>query len=206
VIKSVDSPPAGTDARSYWDGEAGTFDDEPDHGLRDPRVRSAWSRLLLPLMPKAAARVADLGSGTGSLALLLAAAGHEVRGLDIAPRMVEAARMKAARSRVHADFDLGDAAEPPWPPASFDVVLVRHVLWAMADPGAALARWLELLSLDGRLVLIEGRWSTGVGLTAVQARQLVLRQRAEAIVTTLDDPNLWGRPVEDERYMLVSAR
>jgi hypothetical protein len=25
-----------------WDTLAATFDDEPDHGLRDPRIRAAW--------------------------------------------------------------------------------------------------------------------------------------------------------------------
>ncbi|MYR55167.1 SAM-dependent methyltransferase, partial [Streptomyces sp. SID625] len=26
-----------------WDAQAAVFDDEPDHGLRDPRVRAAWA-------------------------------------------------------------------------------------------------------------------------------------------------------------------
>jgi hypothetical protein len=48
--------PSGTLARvmdpaGYWDGQAATFDDEPDHGLRDEGVRSAWRRLLLPVLP-----------------------------------------------------------------------------------------------------------------------------------------------------------
>jgi hypothetical protein len=31
-----------------WDDQAVTFDDEPDHGLRDPAVRQAWADLLRP--------------------------------------------------------------------------------------------------------------------------------------------------------------
>jgi 2-polyprenyl-3-methyl-5-hydroxy-6-metoxy-1,4-benzoquinol methylase len=53
--------------------------------------------LILPLMPKPCATVADLGCGTGSLAVLLASAGHEVHGLDFSGQMVEAAKAKAAR-------------------------------------------------------------------------------------------------------------
>jgi len=34
----------------------------------------------------------------------------------------------------------------------------------------------------------------------------VLRHRAEASVTVLDDPLLWGGPVSDERYLLMSPR
>ncbi|WP_249714450.1 class I SAM-dependent methyltransferase [Rhizomonospora bruguierae] len=192
------------DVAAYWDGQAAGFDAEPDHGLADPTVRAAWTRLLLPLMPTACARVADLGSGTGSLAVLLAQAGHRVSGVDLAPRMVEVARAKAAAAGVPAEFDVGDAATPPWPAGTFDVVLVRHVLWALPDPDAALQRWVELLKPDGRLVLVEGRWWTGGGLAAGQATDLVLRHRREAVVARLDDPTLWGGPIRDERYLLVS--
>jgi SAM-dependent methyltransferase len=193
-----------TDVAAYWNGQAATFDAEPDHGLRDPAVRDAWTRLLVPLMPPASARIADLGSGTGSLAVLLAAAGHRVSGVDLASRMVELARAKATAANVPAEFEVGDAASPPWSARSFDVVLVRHVLWALPDSDAALGCWLELLKPDGLLVLIEGHWWTGGGLPAVQATELVLRKRREVAVTRLDDPALWGGPIRDERYLLVS--
>ncbi|RRR69765.1 SAM-dependent methyltransferase, partial [Streptomyces sp. RP5T] len=29
-----------------WDAEAASFDEEPDHGLRDPAVRAAWAERL----------------------------------------------------------------------------------------------------------------------------------------------------------------
>jgi SAM-dependent methyltransferase len=192
------------DLVQYWDEQAERFDDEPDHGLADPQVREAWARLLLPLMPPSAS-VADLGSGTGTLAVLLGQAGHRVSGLDIAPRMVDAARVKAASTGVDAEFIVGDAAAPPWAPGSFDVVLTRHVLWAMPDPDAALKRWLELLRPGGLLLLIEGRWSTGAGLTAEEVAELVLRHWAEATVRTLDDPAFWGGPITDERYLVASS-
>jgi SAM-dependent methyltransferase len=192
-------------AAEYWDAQAETFDDEPDHGLTDPAVRQAWAGLLLPRLPDGAA-VADLGSGTGSLAVLLGQAGHRVSGVDLAPRMVEGARAKAAGAGVQADFVLGDAASPPWAPGSFDVVLSRHVLWAMPDPDETLRRWVRLLRPDGVLLLVEGRWRTGGGLTAAETTALVLRHRREADVERLDDPVLWGGPITDERYLLVSRR
>lgn len=190
--------------REFWDRHAATFDDEPDHGLRDPLVRAAWARLLLPLVPTASS-VVDLGCGTGSLSVLLAEAGHEVHGLDLSSRMVEAARAKASMAGVAAEFVVGDAALPPWASA-FDVVLARHVLWALPDPAAALAAWVSLLRPGGVLLLVEGRWSTGAGLTSAQTRSLVLGVRAEAEVTALTSEDLWGRPIGDERYLVVSRR
>ncbi len=69
---------------AYWDSQAATFDEQPDHGLRDPHVRAAWEQLLLPRLPPVPAMIADLGCGTGSLSVLPAAAGHTVAGLDLA--------------------------------------------------------------------------------------------------------------------------
>ena len=85
------------------------------------------------------------------------------------------------------------------------MVLTRHVLWALPDPGQALGRWVRLLKPAGRLVLVEGNWSTGGGLTATESEALVRQWRREAHVVRLEDPALWGGPIDDERYLLVSA-
>jgi ubiquinone/menaquinone biosynthesis C-methylase UbiE len=195
-----------TGEAGYWDSQADTFDRQPDHGLLDPQVRQAWRRLLLAELPSAPAAVADLGCGTGTLSVLLAAEGYAVTGLDFAPQMIRAARAKARAAGVSARFELSDAAAPTLPAGSFDAVLARHVLWAMPDTGAALEAWLRLLLPGGVLLLIEGRWSTGAGLTAREAGRAVLRQRSDATITVLDDAALWGAPVTDERYLLISRR
>jgi len=195
-----------TEETGYWDSQADTFDREPDHGLLDPQVRQAWRRLLLAELPAAPAAIADLGCGTGTLSVLLAAEGYAVTGLDFAPQMIRAARAKARAAGVGARFELSDAAAPTLPAASFDVVLARHVLWALPDTADALEAWLRLLLPGGLLVLVEGRWSTGAGLTAREAGQAVLRHRSDATITVLSDPALWGGPVTDERYLLVSRR
>jgi predicted TPR repeat methyltransferase len=75
-----------------WDEAAANFDDEPDHGLRDPEVKAAWAALLVPMVHTSHARIADLGCGTGSIAALFEQAGHEVHGVDQSPRMLEIAR------------------------------------------------------------------------------------------------------------------
>jgi ubiquinone/menaquinone biosynthesis C-methylase UbiE len=201
---------AGNDAKMsdvarYWDEQASSFDEAPDHGLRDAATRSAWASLLTPLMPPAPARIADLGCGTGSLAILLADAGHIVSGIDVAGRMVSRARDKAGAAGVDAEFEVGDAMTPPWPGPTFDVVLARHVVWALPDPALGLGRWFELLKPGGRLVLIEGRWWTGAGLGADELLALVRAHERAASITPLPDPELWGGPVTDERYLLVAT-
>jgi ubiquinone/menaquinone biosynthesis C-methylase UbiE len=183
-----------------WDREAATFDDEPDHGLADPDTRRAWRDLLVDVLPPAPARVADLGCGTGTLARLLVDERFAVDGLDFSPQMVARARSKVPEAR----FWVGDASEPALDHAAYDAVLDRHVLWALPDPEAALARWVELLKPGGVMVLVEGRWHTEAGLTAAECERIVRTVRTEATVRHLPEPVYWGREITDERYLLVS--
>lgn len=191
-------------SRIAWDAEAEGFDDEPDHGLRDPVVRDAWRALLTSALPAAPARVADLGCGTGTLALLLAEEGYTVDGVDFSPVMVRRARDKAAGA-TGVSFVVADAAEPPLTTAAYDVVLCRHVLWALPDPAAALARWHELLAPGGRVVLVEGSWSTGAGLTAEETVALVEGSGLRAALRRLPEAVYWGRDIADERYLVVGS-
>lgn len=185
-----------------WDAEAESFDEEADHGLRDPEVRGAWAERLRAWLPERASDVLDLGCGTGSLSLLAAEQGHRVTGVDRSPAMVELARAKLAGR--DAAFLIGDAAMPPVGEQRFDVVLVRHVLWALPDPGRALRRWWGLLRPGGRLVLVEGVWGS-VGISAERVSALVEPLGAGVLVERLSgDSLLWGKAVEDERYAVVA--
>jgi len=194
-----------SDIRAVWDAEAATFDEEPDHGLVDPTVRAAWRQVLRNVLPPQPARILDLGCGTGSISVLLAEMGHSVTGIDLSPRMIEQATAKAHRHAVAVDVRIGDAADPPVT-GRFDVVLTRHLLWALPDPDAAVARWSDQLAGNGRLVLIEGRWHTGGGLAPDEVTALVEQHAFHARVHVLDDAALWGAPLTDERYLVLATR
>ncbi len=186
-----------------WDAEAATFDEPADHGLRDPVVRQAWRALLLDHLPEPPARIADLGCGTGTLSVLLAEAGYRVDGVDFSPRMIEQAERKAAGVG-GVRFLRADASDPTLPAGSYDVVLSRHVLWAMPDPAVALTRWLRLLVPTGRVLLVEGHWSSGAGLSAEQTVRLVEGTGRVASLTRLTEPTYWGRVTGDDRYLVTS--
>lgn len=189
-------------SQGAWDREAATSDREPDHGLTSAAIRAAWRDLLLSILPPAPACAADIGFGTGTLTRLLTDEGYSVDGLDFSREMIERARAKVPE----ADFVVADAGSPPLSAGRYDVVLSRHVLWAMGDPEAAFARWVALLKPGGTIALIEGNWSTGIGLTAAQIERLVLRVREEVRVTALTQPIYWGKEITDERYVAVSRR
>ncbi|MFC4121162.1 class I SAM-dependent methyltransferase [Nonomuraea zeae] len=206
----------------YWDAAAGEFDAEPDHGLRAEHTRAAWDRRLRSWAPADPADILDVGCGTGSLSALLAAAGHRVTGVDLTPRMIEQAETKLAAAGLTGRFLVGDAVSPPVGEERFGMLLSRHLVWTLPDPQAALRHWITLLRPSGRLVLVEGRWresgqtghpyvagadalpwSGGVTAEALAAavRPLVTDLRIEPLS---DDTDLWGHPVDDERYALIA--
>ncbi|HEY9564710.1 MAG TPA: class I SAM-dependent methyltransferase [Nocardioides sp.] len=187
-------------SREQWDSEAATYDEEPDHGLTDPTLREAWRQLLGGVLPTPPAHIADLGCGTGTLARLLVDEGYSVDGLDFSPEMLARARVKVPE----ATFVAGDASTPALKEGTYDVVLSRHVLWALPDPKTSFARWVKLLRPGGIVVLVEGDWSTGAGLSAAEAEEIVRSVRRDVSVQRLSEEIYWGKVIDDERYLLIS--
>lgn len=191
---------------SYWSRLAGAYDEEADHGLGPDDVRAAWRERLTGWLPATPSDVADLGCGTGSLAVLAAELGHRVTGVDFADAMIERAQEKAYDAGVKVRFVVGDASIPPLLPETLDVVLVRHVLWALPEPASALARWAEALRPGGRFVLVEGAWSTGAGLPSADVVDLLTPYADDVMAERLDDPRLWAQQIDDERYVVRATR
>jgi SAM-dependent methyltransferase len=88
--------------------------------------------------PQPDERVLDLACGTGNAALLAAARGARVIGVDTAPRLLEVARERARSLNVQAEFREGDLQELPVADGSADVVLSVFGLIFAPDPARAL--------------------------------------------------------------------
>jgi 2-polyprenyl-3-methyl-5-hydroxy-6-metoxy-1,4-benzoquinol methylase len=77
------------------------------------------------------AAVLDAGCGTGEHALLLAAAGHRVTGVDLAAEAIRRARAKAAQRALSVDFLVHDARDLAALGRTFDAALdvgLFHIL------------------------------------------------------------------------------
>ena len=194
------------ESRSFWDDQAAAFDEAPDHGLHDPAVRAAWMALLEScLPPPRQGALLDLGCGTGTLSLILAGWGYAVTGIDLSPGMIAQAERKAQAAGRPITFHVMDAAFPDLPGQTFDVLVCRHLLWALPEPAQVLRRWAGLLNPSGRLLLIEGFWHTGGGLhPAAVLAALPDTFSGTTHLNLSDRPALWGGPVQDERYLVAA--
>ena len=194
------------DTRTFWDDQAATFDDHADHGLTDPATRQAWAMLLGGFIEDPSCPVVDLGCGTGSVSMLLAQRGHRVAGLDLSPKMIERAEHKARAGGLDIEFTVGDVQTAPVPDTAYGAVVSRHLLWAVPDPEAIVARWAAPLTDDGVFVAIEGVWDRA-GVAAEDVFSALRAHFEQVDYTDLSaEPVLWGKEVTDHRYAAVGRR
>ena len=193
------------ETREYWNHEAATFDNEADHGLRNPIVLEAWTRLLKKWLPSTPATILDIGCGTGSLSVVLAGLGYTVTGIDLSPAMTTLAQTKATAHGYHIKFEVMDATFPKFDVKQFDGIVCRHLLWALPEPAQVLQRWVNLLKRNGRLFLVEGFWNTGAGIHANELTAMLPTSVANITIQILsDNPKFWGGEVTDERYAVIA--
>jgi 2-polyprenyl-3-methyl-5-hydroxy-6-metoxy-1,4-benzoquinol methylase len=100
------------------------------------------------------ARILDLGCGRGVILGALAEQGFEVHGFEIS---AEAARGADPRAEIRIAENLKDAE---YPAASFDQVIIWHVLEHVDDPVGTLREAHRILKPGGRLIVAVPNFSS----------------------------------------------
>ena len=111
-----------------------------------------FSRLAALGIGLAGQRVADVGTGTGTLARGFAASGCVVAGVDVAPEMLVEARRLDSAAGVVVDYRVAGAEDTGLAAGSWDVVSAGQC-WHWFDRSRVLAEVQRLLDPSGALVI-----------------------------------------------------
>ena len=136
--------------RSFFDSVAGRLgrDYVPGHSWKG--VAEALLRLMPPMV------IADLGTGEGAFALLLAQRAKKVIAVDTSAKMIEVGRDQALRHGVeNVDFRLGDIEEIPIADAEVDLAFFSQSLHHALHPNRAVEEAFRILTPGGRIVLLD---------------------------------------------------
>jgi demethylmenaquinone methyltransferase / 2-methoxy-6-polyprenyl-1,4-benzoquinol methylase len=123
-------------------------------------IDQSWRRRTVRALElTSGARVLDLATGTGDLALLVANAepSSRVVGLDPSDKMLEIARAKVEKAGLLGRVELvnGDAENLPFPDASFDGVCIAFGIRNVPDRDRALCEMARVTRPGGKVAILE---------------------------------------------------
>jgi 2-polyprenyl-6-hydroxyphenyl methylase/3-demethylubiquinone-9 3-methyltransferase len=155
-------------ASRFWDTR-GEF--RPLHLLNPVRARFIAERATL-----AGARVLDVGCGGGLLAEALARAGAKVTAVDLAPGMIEVARLHALDEKLDIDYRVA-AAETvaATERGAFDVVTCMEMLEHVPDPAGVIRTLATLVRPGGAIFVSTLNRNLKSFLLAIVGAEYVLR-------------------------------
>jgi len=155
-------------AARFWDIHG---DFRPLHLLNPVRLQFVTARTAV-----AGRRVLDVGCGGGLLSEALARTGAQVCGIDLAPGMIEVARLHAAESGLAIDYRVASAEEvAQQQPRHFHVVTCMEMLEHVPDPAAMTATLARLLAPGGALFVSTLNRNLKSFLLAIVGAEYVLR-------------------------------
>jgi len=135
--------------KEYWDRTR-------EHAFfKDDEEEAAWRIYLDEEFGNVKLKILDVGTGNGSLSLLLSEMGHDVIGIDISEGMLSVARKKAEERGVKPELRIGDAESLDFEDNNFDAVVSRIVLWTLPHPNKAIREWRRVLKPGGKVYTFE---------------------------------------------------
>lgn len=147
---------------TLWNGVAGHAWVELQ-ALLDELFKPFETMLVEAVVAASSSRVLDVGCGTGGTALAIArrlAARGCCSGIDISAPMLAAARTRATREDLAAEFICADAQDHAFEPASFDMIVSRFGVMFFSDPIKAFANLRRAASDDAALRCVTWRGAT----------------------------------------------
>ena len=136
--------------RAFFDSVAGRLGKDYVPGKSWKGLAKALLRLMPPMV------IADLGSGEGAFALLLAERATKVIAVDTSAKMIEVAREQALRHGIeNVEYRLGDMEEVPIEDGQVDLVFFSQSLHHALHPERAVQEAWRILAPGGRIVILD---------------------------------------------------
>ena len=136
----------GALANRWWDQNG---PQKALHALNPVRLRYVADRV-----PLEGAKVLDIGCGAGLLSEALAGEGARVTAIDLAPELIEVAKLHQLEAGHQIDYRVQSAeAIADELPGGFDAVTCMEMLEHVPDPGSVIEACARLLKPGGRLFL-----------------------------------------------------
>jgi ubiquinone/menaquinone biosynthesis C-methylase UbiE len=137
-------------ARLYFNQVAGRFDRQYGPG----RSWQAFGQFLLRILPPL--DIADLGSGEGLLAELLARRARKVICVDNSKRIVDFGTRKAKKNGLkNVEFRQGDIEAPPVRAKTIDLALLSQALHHAEHPELAIVAAHKILRPGGQVMILD---------------------------------------------------
>ncbi|MCB1624673.1 MAG: bifunctional 2-polyprenyl-6-hydroxyphenol methylase/3-demethylubiquinol 3-O-methyltransferase UbiG [Pseudomonadales bacterium] len=175
-------------AHRFWDPN-GEF--KPLHRLNPVRLRFIGERVRL-----AGLAVLDVGCGGGLLAESMQRAGAAVTAIDLAPGMIDTARLHALDAGLEIDYRLTSVEDLVATGARFAVVTCMEVLEHVPDPAATLRSLAAALIPGGSLfVSTINRNAKAFALAIIGAEYVT-----QLVARGTHDYERFIRPAELARY------
>jgi len=133
--------------KDIWNAMSRTYEREVE-----PRLAPVVDGVVRRAAPKAGTIALDLGCGTGTVAMKLAAAGARVHAIDISEEMLRITAARAGRAGFDVQVEYGRAEHIPALDADFDIVTASLSLMFVADKASAAEQIARVLKPGGRFV------------------------------------------------------
>uniref|UniRef100_A0A7C4EYJ3 Demethylmenaquinone methyltransferase n=1 Tax=Desulfomonile tiedjei TaxID=2358 RepID=A0A7C4EYJ3_9BACT len=117
-----------------------------------------WRRFTVRRIPKEARLVLDVATGTGDLAIEIAASREaQVVGADFVPKMMAAAKEKTSRHDLceRISYVAADANQLPFPSGLFDAAAIAFGLRNIPTPETALTEMARVVKPGGKVMVLE---------------------------------------------------